>query len=105
MTDTTDVRVWTWLPGDFDPRSLHRRSGRALWRYRGAHRSGAWTVAQLVHAVERQRDATAAQHRRSLRRPVEPIVYLGSRWTSLRFYGVPPAADDGVAMTATLTKS
>lgn len=78
----------TWLPGDFDPRQLRRRTGRALRRYRGAHRTGAWTVAALADEIAvMDRDRRIA-HRRSLRRDKSDgsPVYLGTRWTQLRFY-------------------
>lgn len=75
-------------------RRIHRRDGWALWRYRGVHRHGCWTVDALTEAVIASKSADRAAHRRSLRRPVEPIVWLGSYRTNLRFYGVPPSPED-----------
>lgn len=80
-----------WLPGDFDPRALHRRDGWALRRYRGEHRTrpGAYTVDDLARieivtaSIDRQR------HLRSLRRPFNPgPIFLGGQLTNVKFYGV-----------------
>lgn len=82
------VTFRTWLPGDFDARDLHRRSGWALWRYRGEHRRGQFTADELRSAVADAAEGTRRAHLRSLRRPFQPIVYLGERRTELRWYGV-----------------
>lgn len=76
-------RAYTWLPGDFDPRTLRRRTGWALRRYRGEHRSGAWSVASLAAAVAWGAELTQQQHLRSLRRPFDPRpIYLGTVMSS-----------------------
>lgn len=95
------VQAFTWLPGDFDPRSLHRRSGWSLWRYRGEHRRGAWTVDGLAAAVMLQRDDDRRDHLRSLRRPFDPgPIWIGEHFVNVKF-AVPGPPDDIV--TATLT--
>lgn len=69
---------------------IRRRRGWALRRYRGEHRRGSWSVAALTDAVEGQRDADLAFHRRSLRRPFNPgPVYIGSVLHNVKFFGVP----------------
>jgi hypothetical protein len=38
------LRARTWLPGDFDVRTLHRQRGWALRRYRGEHRQDGYRL-------------------------------------------------------------
>lgn len=85
-------------------RAADRRDGYSVRRYRGVHRSGAWTVDALTEAVIAQRSADRAAHRRSLRRPVSSgPVYLGERPTAIRFYGVPGPSPDAEALRGTIT--
>lgn len=85
-------------------RAADRRNGRSIRRYRGDHRRGTWTVDALTEAVVDAKSADRAAHRRSLRRPFDPSpVYLGSRWTGLRFYTAPGDPTDPATMTGTLT--
>lgn len=95
------MRAYTWLPGDFDPRTLHRRKGWRLRRYRGEHRPwtprnrrrGLFTVDRLRAEVQATAAGRLEMHLRSLRRPVDPNpVYLGSCLTSVRFFDGPPDA-------------
>lgn len=70
LTDGADlmVRAYTWLSGDFDPRTLRRRAGWALRRYRGEHRDQAWSVTDLADQVARHAEQTRRYHLASLRR-------------------------------------
>lgn len=80
-------------------RAAQLRGGRSTRRYRGAHRRGAYTVAEVAADVERQRSAAAAAHRASLRRRTDGMVWIGSRYISVPIY-TGPGVD---ALVATLT--
>lgn len=69
LTDDAGLmyRAYTWLPGDFDPRDLHRRNGWKLRRYRGEHRTGAETVAGLRDEITVSAERVRREHLRSLR--------------------------------------
>ena len=95
--DPTTGRYWVWS------RDITRTRPRRRWRHRGAHRSGAWTVAEVAATVERQRSAAAAAHRASLRRPAEPTVFLGSRYISVPLFLEPVGPGAADEMVATLT--
>lgn len=95
--DPTTGRYWVWS------RDITRTRARRRWRHRGAHRSGAWTVAEVAATVERQRSAAAAAHRASLRRPAQATVFLGTRYVSIPIYPGPVGDPPDAAVVATLT--
>lgn len=94
LRDMTDAQIIarTWLVGDFDPRTLHRRDGWALRRYRGNHRRrvGAYSPGEVRAMLAADEPARTRAHRRSLRRPPSDgtPVLIGTRPTALKFYDV-----------------
>lgn len=92
------MRAWTWLPGDFDPRTLRRRRGWKLRHYRGDHRTGSETVAGLRVEIAVAAERTRRFHLQSLRRPTPTgPVWIGEYMTNLKFYGVPKDLEIGTA--------
>lgn len=86
-----------------DHRAAQLRGGQSARRYRGAHRRGAYTVAEVAADVERQRSAAAAAHRASLRRRTDGMVWIGSRYISVPLFLGPVGPGAADEMVATLT--
>lgn len=100
------VTVRRWLLGDSDPRTLHRRHGWALRRYRGEHRDKALTVAEIRDSIDARAHATRIAHQRSLRRrpsgkPPE-MIHLDTVFATMKFYAAPGEMPEDATATLTL---
>lgn len=94
------VDARTWLPGDFDPRTLRRRRGWALRRYRGEHRDKALTVGEIRDSIAARAHFARMAHLRSLRRPADPgPIYIGTMFERLHFYVPPGEIPEGATAT------